>query len=121
MLLSMMSLYSGRKKRILLTKLDANFKVFNAKIIMVTIVIGSFVSRADTDVCAALNLWQKKNIKIINRRINDTPSTRELMITYWKPLLLYKTFAVKYPYTPLKTEETQKLKSTRAFVRYFIP
>lgn len=121
MLLSMMSLYSGRKKRILLTKLDANFKVFNAKIIMVTIVIGGFVSRADTDVCAALNLWQKKNIKIIKRRINDTPSTRELMITYWKPLLLYKTFAVKYPYTPLKTEETQKLKSTRDFVRYFIP
>lgn len=71
MLLSMMSLYSGRKKRILLTKLDAN-----AKIIMVTIVIGSFVPRADTDVCAALNLWQKKNIKIIKRRINDTRDER---------------------------------------------
>lgn len=57
MLLSMMFLYFGRKKCILLIKLDVNFKVFNVKIIMVMIVIGSFVLCVDIDVCVVLNLW----------------------------------------------------------------
>lgn len=57
---SLVILYSKIKKRTLLANDEASFKAFSAKMITVTTVIGSFVSRADTDVCAALNLLQKK-------------------------------------------------------------
>lgn len=115
---SLVILYSKIKKRTLLANDAASFKTFSAKMITVTTVIGSLVSRADTDVCAALNLFQKKIIKIIKRSINDNPSKRVLMIIYLSPLLPNKTLTVRYPYKPLKTKEKMKLKRTRDFVRY---
>lgn len=60
---SLVILYSKIKKRTLLANDAASFKAFSAKMITVTTVIGSLVSRADTDVCAAKENYQNNQKK----------------------------------------------------------